>query len=106
MKNSLQLSKKEISMMCEISDIFKKYKSSTRAFGINLIHNHFEIEKDEILYETHNKSNRTLFTLPVKKKNIQSALATSWQINEDRVISVSSLCCDYDPPDFPDHPNA
>lgn len=98
MKKSVQLSKTEIKMMNEISQVFAKYKNRTRQFGLQLSHSHFSVGKDEILYETHDKQNRTLITKPVKKNTIANALATTWEINEKGEIKVMSLCCDVNPP--------
>lgn len=94
MKNTLQLSDTELQMMKEVSVVFSKYKKNTRRFGIQLIHSHFPILKDEVLYETHDNSNRTLITKPTKAAKIKNALATAWEFNENFQISISSYCCE------------
>lgn len=100
MKTALQLSSEEQKMMKEMSTIFSKYKGKTRQFGLQLIHAHFPIQHDEILYETHDKELRTLTTTLVKKSKAGNAVATAWNISERGEISVTSLCCDV--PDWPD----
>jgi hypothetical protein len=101
MKNSLQLSKTEISMMKEVSEIFAKYKSKTRQFGIQLVHSHFPISPDEILYETHDANIRTMTIKPIKKGESINALVTAWEIKENGVIEAVNLCCTIGPPPPP-----
>jgi len=98
MQNALQLSIAEKEMIAEVSKIFAKYKNKTRQFGIQLIHTHFPIHEDEILYEVHDKNTRTLTTKPIKKSKAKNLFATSWEINGKGEIFVSSLCCDTGPP--------
>jgi len=93
MNSTLQLSKNERDMMKEISQVFSKYSGKTRQFGLQLIHSHFDIDKDEILYEVHDKQSRTLITRPTKKETIKEALATAWEIDEMGKVLVTSLCC-------------
>ncbi len=102
MKEVLQLSNEERMMMKEVSAVFSKYKGKTRQFGLQLIHSHFPIQQDEILYETHNKKARTLIIKPVKKDKAKDALATAWEVKQNGKIIVTSLCCDSDPPTRPD----
>lgn len=104
MENTLQLSKTEIRMMEEVFKVFSKYKNKTRKFGLQLVHSHFSIYQDEILYETHDKQTRTLTTTPINKSIAMNALATSWEFKESGKIFVTSLCCD-SPPDGPNSPN-
>ena len=93
MKNTLQLSSSELQMLKEVFEVFSKYKNETRCFGIQLIHSHFPLRKDEVLYETHDKNNRTLTTKPTKKSKIKNALATAWELDKNHII-VSSYCCE------------
>jgi hypothetical protein len=102
MDKTLQLSNSEIDMMNEISQVFSKYSGKTRHFGLQLVHSHFEMDKDEILYETHDKESRTLTTKPIKKSASLDALATAWEINKEGEIAVTSLCCTIGPPPPPD----
>jgi hypothetical protein len=102
MDNTLQLSKSEIDMMKEVCRVFSKYSGKTRQFGLQLVHSHFEMDNDEILYETHNKKSRTLTTRPIKKSASVNALATAWEINKEGEIAVTSLCCTIGPPPPPD----
>lgn len=94
MKNVVQLSTEEREMMKEVSAVFSKYKSKTRRFGLQLIHTHFPINKDEILFETHDKKTRILITKPVKKAKAKDALATAWEIKENGKIKIAMFCCE------------
>lgn len=103
MKNELQLSNTEIKMMREVYQIFYRYRNQTREFGLQLIHSHFPIKQDEILYEVHNAEKRILITCPKKRSSIKKALATGWQFNNSNgQIEVNNLCCDVSaPPEAP-----
>lgn len=101
MKKELQLTDIELKMIGEISIIFSKYKDRTRRFGLQLIHSHFAIQKDEVLFETHDVITRTLITRPINKKEIKDAIATSWEITEQGKIFVSCTCCEGPPVDAP-----
>lgn len=101
MKKELQLNDTEVKMMSEVFKVFSKYKHSTRQFGLQLLHSHFSIQNDEILYEVHNKEKRILTTKPIKKKTIKNALATGWQFDAKGNIKVNNLCCDVSTVDSP-----
>lgn len=94
MKTKLQLSATEIEMANEVFGVLSKYKGKTRQFGLHLIHSHFPISKDEVLYETHNFHKRTLEIRPVKLKDFKEApLATAWS-KENGNLRVTMFCCD------------
>lgn len=95
MKNELQLSNTEIKMMNEVYQVFSRYRNQTREFGLQLIHTHFPMQEDEILYEVHNAEKRILTICPLKRSSIKNALATGWQFNNSNgQIEVNNLCCD------------
>lgn len=98
MNSHLQLSSVEIQMMQEVFAVMNKYQQKTRQFGINLIHSHFPMQENEILYETHNKEKRTLHVTPKKINDfISLPLATAWHQTEKGETIVSMFCCDDDP---------
>jgi hypothetical protein len=101
MDSTLQLSKSEIDMMKEVSQVFSKYSGKTRQFELQLVHSHFAIENDEILYETHDAKTRTLISTPIKKSASIEALATCWEINKAGEIEVTGMCCTIGPPPPP-----
>jgi len=91
---SLQLSKKEYQMMQEVFQVMSKYNTK-RKFGIQLIHSHFPIANNEVLYETHEVKNRTLTQIPIRVDDIDNnALATSWEMTKGKEVAVSCFCCD------------
>jgi hypothetical protein len=95
-----QLTPAEENMMREIFEVMNKYSKATRAFGVNLVHSHFQLKKGEILYETHNKEKRILITNAVIKKTIKKrAAATAWEFSKKGKIKVAMFCCDV--PDVP-----
>jgi len=95
MTNSLQLSNIEMEMMREVFQVFSKYKSATREFGVQLVHEHFPLNKGEILYETHDSEKRTLSIQPIELDESKIApLATAWKQSEIGQIAISLFCCD------------
>lgn len=95
MHTDLQLSTSEIEMMNEVFGVFKKYANNTRSFGLQLVHSHFAIADNEILYETHDEKNRVLTVVPVDFDSLNSKpLATAWQQTVDGNICVTMFCCD------------
>ncbi|OQP64749.1 hypothetical protein A3860_18495 [Niastella vici] len=96
MKNeSLQLSDIEVRMLEEVFQIFSKYSEKTRNFGIQLIHSHFPLQEDEILYETHDKISRVMEVKPVKIGSVSNnSLATAWDQTAKGHIRVAMFCCD------------
>lgn len=97
MHTDLQLSSSEIEMMNEVFGVFKKYADKTRSFGLQLVHSHFTIAENEILYETHDEKNRVLTVVPVSLDSLKTKpLATAWQQTENGGITVVMFCCDGD----------
>ncbi len=95
MHTDLQLSSSEIEMMNEVFGVFKKYADKTRSFGLQLVHSHFPIAENEILYETHDKKNRVLTVVPVDRDSLKTKpLATAWQQTKNGGITVAMFCCD------------
>jgi hypothetical protein len=95
MKNSLQLSSTEETMLQEIFNVVSKYRGKTRIFGVQLMHSHFPLKSGEVLYETHDKKARTLQVQPVKRSHFKQApLATAWHQTKKGEIKVSMFCCE------------
>lgn len=95
MENLLQLSNTEEQMLLEVFNVMSKYKGITRSFGVQLIHSHFTVKPDEVLYETHDVKTRKLFIEPVNSDVfLRPPLATAWQQNESGELVVSMFCCD------------
>jgi hypothetical protein len=103
MQTSLQLSDIEMKMMNEVFEVMDKYKTQTRPFGLQLVHQHFPISEDEILFETHNKRERTLFVSTKKINDFKKfPLATAWDKSKGQV-KVSMFCCDDDDGGYGQH---
>ena len=100
MQLPLQLTPEEEKMMQEVFHVMKKHQGVTRKFGLNLLHSHFPIASNEILFETHDKNSRALFIVPIRLSEVKKGLiATSWILTKKGKIAVAGLCCDSEPPD-------
>lgn len=94
MQNGLQLTAPEIQMLQEVQGVFSKYAGNTRKFGLQLSHEHFTLNYQEILYETHDSNKRTLSVKPVLYNLVQDkALATAWQFTDEGEIEITQFCC-------------
>lgn len=89
------LNNQEIEMFNEISQILKKYEGSCRKFGLFHVHDHFDIDKDEVLYETNNPTRRTHEVVVKKKDDVKNAKPTQWVINNKK-IEIKQYCCSHD----------
>lgn len=77
----------------ELRDVLEKHGSLGR-FGINLIHKHFEIGKDEVLVETIDTESRTLTVRPISRADLrQEATETQWQLASGEVVQVCPVYC-------------
>jgi hypothetical protein len=95
MLDNLQLSAAEQKMLEEVFAVFEKYTGDARTFGVQLVHTHFPISSDEILYETHDPIKRILKTKAVKITEFKEPpLATAWHKNHTGKIVISQFCCD------------
>lgn len=105
MQNVLQLSDIEIQMLKEVQRVFLKYSANTRKFALQLSHEHFPLQAQEILYETHDSNKRTLNVTPVLYNVVKdTALATAWKFNEQGQIEVTQFCCGDDGGEGPPPP--
>ena len=96
MRNT-QLTPTELNMFQEVFKVLQKYSNRTRQFGLQLVHSHFHIEKNEILYETHDEIQRTLNIRPINRESFSgksTPLATAWVQNEKGEIEVCMFCCE------------
>ena len=97
MQESLQLSTSELKMMKEVFQVFEKYAYISREFGVHIIHSHFPVKKNEILYETHDKKERVLKIVPTPLSAFNKIpAATAWQKSKSGEIKVTMFCCDDD----------
>ncbi len=90
----------------EVRAVLERHGKLSR-FGLCLLHNHFEMNEDEILSEVCNEVDRVLTIKPIKKTNIKQhkTIETIWRLD----TGVAQLCChahgpEPDPDSVP-HPN-
>jgi hypothetical protein len=68
---------------------------NTNRFGLTLLHDHFPIEPDEILMETHDKETRTLTLQPMKYADLgDNVKITSWKIGAGEVTDLTGCAED------------
>ncbi len=105
MNSALQLSNTEQQMLQEVFDVFAKYKSKTRKFGVQLVHSHFPLKKGEILLETHDKEKRILTIVPKRLKDMGPIpKATAWSESSSGQLKICMFCCD-DDGGYQNHPD-
>lgn len=82
-------------MVEELVAVLKKYNALDR-FGIALLHQHFPINKDEVLCETVDAKNRVLTTKPVSKSELEAEphTVTVWDLRTGRP-HMGCVCKDY-----------
>jgi len=63
----------------EVAAILRKHGKEWR-FGVNLLHSHFDITDDEVLLETNDPMDQSLWIRPVPKSEVadQEIVATAW----------------------------
>lgn len=63
----------------EVAQVLKRYGREWR-FGVNLLHSHFDIGEDEILIETSDPNDKSLWIRPIAKSELsgQEVVATAW----------------------------
>lgn len=68
-------------------------------FGVTLLHNHFDIESDEQMIETHDEQERTLTLKPYRNidlKEGETLQATNWRFDEETGGVQAFLFCVWD----------
>ena len=81
----------------ELRDVLKKHNQLER-FGIALLHKHFEIADDEVLFETTDVDKRTQYIRPVKMKDYidrkdMTIMATCLKLVEGEPITQLRCIC-------------
>jgi hypothetical protein len=69
------LSVKDETCLAEVRSVLEKHHRLSR-FGIVLLHKHFAVGEEELLVETCDFENRTLYTKPVNRKDVNMARLT------------------------------
>lgn len=78
--------------LADIAKILKAHGKEWR-FGVNLLHSHFEISDDEILLETNDPIDKSLWIRPVPKAEFEGGRvsATAWCL-ADGAESMNCFC--------------
>ena len=63
----------------EARRLFTRYGNAER-FGLCLLHDHFPLGEGEILFETHDKLERTLSVATVRRDTIPNMKETMWRL--------------------------
>lgn len=85
-------------ILAEIQDVLKRHDALGR-FGVNLLHQHFEMAEDEIMVEYTDVENRTQ-NIRVEKighhlMEHEGFISTQWAFNETSGLIVTTACCSY-----------
>lgn len=88
------ISEKDELCLNEIRGILEKYNSINR-FGITLLHEHFEINDDEVLIETCDTEKRILTITPVKSGFLKNRnyIETNWRLDVEGASTYCMVAC-------------
>jgi len=86
------LNEKDLPIMDEIYHVLRKHDALQR-FGVTLLHEHFEIDDDEVLIEMTDRNTRTQTIQPVNKNHpdLIGSIETSWRL--DTGIPIMGCSC-------------
>ncbi|HJT42430.1 MAG TPA: hypothetical protein VJ750_02915 [Rhizomicrobium sp.] len=93
----------DVECLKEVAAVLKRHGREWR-FGVNLLHSHFEIGKDEVLIETSDPSDKSLWIRPVPKSEVEGedVIATAWCLG-DGEPRMGCLCKKAGNDHFHDH---
>ncbi|EAY26057.1 hypothetical protein [Microscilla marina] len=81
-------------LMHDLHKVLKKHNAVSR-FGVTLLHDHFEIDGDEMLIETHDPQSRTLTIKPYRNSELKepdNLQETSWRFTEEGEAVAMQAC--------------
>lgn len=63
----------------EVAEVLKKHRKEWR-FGVNLLHSHFDLSEDEVLLETNDPRDQSLWIRPVPRASVanEEIVTTAW----------------------------
>jgi hypothetical protein len=78
----------------ELKEVLQKHNALTR-FGISLLHDHFDIDDDEVLVETCDPERRILISQPVKRSDLAGVelVETNWRLDAEQAIKTCRAAC-------------
>jgi hypothetical protein len=82
-EQAVPLGDSDEAFVAELRHLLAKYDNLDR-FGLALLHDHFDIAPDEILFETNNPQHRTLSLTTEKIASLPPYKATMWHLNPSR----------------------
>lgn len=78
----------------EIRAVLVKHSNQER-FGLSLLHQHFPVQDDEILLETHDKESRELRVETVKRSAIDFEVKeTLWSLAQEKPVALQGCAED------------
>lgn len=97
-----ELTQKDLEFFQEVSTlIYAKYPEMKDKFGIWRIHQHFELEQDEVFHETSNPKTRESTLRIIKKNELPlGAFASTWRLTPQGP-AIATWCCDDSPVNHP-----
>lgn len=79
----------------ELHKVLRKHKAVDR-FGLTLLHDHFKINSDEWMVETHDEQSRTLTIKPYRNEELQEPglelQPTNWRFDEVGKAVAMQFC--------------
>lgn len=91
----LEKTGKDAAMMNELFQVLRKYDAVDR-IGVNLLHDHFEVNDGEVMIETHDEETRTLTIKPYRNANLKESeielQETNWRFDEGGSVVAMQVC--------------
>ena len=81
----MPLGPKDQAFIDEVRQVLEKHGNENR-FGLCLLHEHFPMNDDEILMETHDKDSRTITIAPQKRTELGTFKPTMWNLSQYEVL--------------------
>jgi hypothetical protein len=80
-------------LFAELAAVLKKHDALDR-FGITLLHTHFPVADDEIMFEENDPEDRTLSMKTVKKADLEGVdySETSWHLGPNGEVMMGCVC--------------
>lgn len=90
------LTTREQAFFSEYTELLKKFDDMDGKFSLWRVHEHFDVDEAEVLYETSDVSARKSLVQVVKKTQLpEKAFVSQWVVLADGTIKPSTWCCDW-----------
>jgi hypothetical protein len=89
------LEERDLEFFNEVSELMnRKFPDMKEKFGIWRVHQHFELNSDEVFHETSNPMTRESTLRIIKKENLpKNAFVSSWSLKDG--FKPQTWCCDH-----------